>query len=142
MTNRERRSTLAAVLAAASLLGLAGCAPTGAKLEGTRWRLAAWTLSSLAPGDVAITAEFRDGRIGGRSGVNTYGGPYVAGPGDAFRAGPLMGTLMAGPEPAMRAERAFLDLLGQARSCRIEDGQLTLCDEGGGESLVFEAAGE
>ncbi len=142
MTDGNRLRAPGAILVFALLLDLAGCAPTAVRLEGTRWQLAGWTLSSLAAGDYAITAEFRDGRIGGRSAVNTYGGPYKAGPGDAFTAGPLVGTLMAGPEPAMRAERAYLDLLGHARSCRIEDGRLTLCDEGGQESLIFEAAGE
>jgi heat shock protein HslJ len=72
--------------------------------------------------------------------VNRYGGPYKAGPGNAFSVGELESTLMAGPEEAMRAERAYLTLLGQARSYRVADGILTLYDEGGNESLIFEAA--
>jgi heat shock protein HslJ len=47
---------------------------------------------------------------------------------------------MAGPEPAMRAEGAYLTLLGQARAYRVEAGRLTLFDAGGNESLLFEAA--
>jgi heat shock protein HslJ len=46
---------------------------------------------------------------------------------------------MAGPEPAMRAEGAYLTLLGQARSYRVEADRLTLFDAGGNESLFFEA---
>jgi heat shock protein HslJ len=47
---------------------------------------------------------------------------------------------MAGPEPAMRAEGAYMTLLGQARSYELTEGRLTLFDEGGNESLIFEAA--
>ena len=38
---------------------------------------------------------------------------------------------MAGPEPAMRAETAYLTLLGQAKSYKVTDGKLTLYDSGG-----------
>ena len=58
----------------------------------------------------------------------------------AVSAGPLVGTKMAGPEPAMRAETAYLTLLGQARSYKVVDGKLKLYDKGGNESLIFEAA--
>ena len=40
----------------------------------------------------------------------------------------------------MRAEAAYLELLGQAKSYKMADGKLTLFDKGGNESLVFEAA--
>ena len=40
----------------------------------------------------------------------------------------------------MRAEGAYLTLLGQARSYRVDAGRLTLFDAGGNESLIFEAA--
>jgi heat shock protein HslJ len=109
-------------------------------LDGTRWKLAEWTISSIDPAAVTITAQFADGRLSGNSGVNSYGGPYVVGPGDAFSVGPLAGTLMAGPEPAMRAESAYLTLLGQAASFRIANRKLTLYDKGGNESLIFAEA--
>ena len=48
--------------------------PSAAALENTRWKLAAWSASSLNPAGFDVTAEFADGRIGGRSGVNRYGG--------------------------------------------------------------------
>ena len=47
---------------------------------------------------------------------------------------------MAGPEPAMRAEGAYLKLLGQASSYKVVASQLILYDKGGNESLIFEAA--
>lgn len=133
--------TLAAVLLIAVGLGAPlGCSPAKGPLDGTRWRLDVWTLSSLSPRDFTITAEFVDGRVSGRSGVNTYSGPYQIGPGRAFSAGPLTSTQMAGPEPAMRTETAYLMLLRQARSFEMTDSKLTLFDEIGSESLNFEPA--
>ena len=117
-----------------------GCAREPGAPDGTRWRLAEWTLSSISPGEFDITAEFADGQISGHGGVNTYGGPYQLGSRHAFAVGPLVRTEMAGPEPAMRAEGAYLTLLGQAASYRVDAGRLTLFDSGGNESLIFEAA--
>lgn len=108
-------------------------------LDGTQWRLAGWTLSSLNPADFTITAKFTAGRISGNSGVNTYGGPYQTGPGNAFSVGPLASTEMGGPETATRAEGAFMTLLGQAKFYKIVDGMLMLYDNYKNESLILEA---
>lgn len=124
-----------------ALITLIGCARGHSELEGTQWRLAEWTLSSLSPREFDITVKFADGQVSGYSGVNTYRGPYALGSRHAFAAGPLVSTEMAGPEPAMRAEGAYLTLLGQAASYRVVEGRLTLLDAGGNESLIFEAAG-
>jgi heat shock protein HslJ len=130
----------AVVLVAVSLTALIGCSVGADPLNGTKWRLAGWTISSVDPATVTITAGFADGQISGGSGVNSYSGPYKAGPGDAFSTGQLAGTLMAGPEPAMRAETAYQTLLGQARSYKVAGDRLTLYDQGGNESLIFAAA--
>jgi len=121
------------------ILALAACSPGPSALDGTQWRLTEWTLSSLNPRDFEITAEFADGKISGRGGVNSYGGPYTLGSRQSFKVGSIASTQMAGPEPAMRAEGAYFALLGQARSYRVEAGRLTLLDAGGNESLIFEA---
>jgi len=128
------------LLIALSLLALIGCSPARSPLDGTQWRLTEWTLSSLNPADFTITAQFANGQVSGNSGVNTYGGPYKLGRGAAFSAGPLAGTEMGGPEAAMRAETAYLTLLGQAKSCKMADRKMTLYDKSGNESLIFEAA--
>jgi heat shock protein HslJ len=132
-------------LAAAALV-LAGCgsgddsggAPS---LEGTSWRLTGWSASSLDPTDFAITAQFDDGKIGGTSAVNTYGGPYEAGEDGSFSVGDLASTMMAGPEPDMRAETIYLQLLAEAKQYTVEGETLTLSDADGNASLIF-AAGE
>jgi heat shock protein HslJ len=97
---------------------------------------------ALNPADFTVTAQFADGKISGSSGVNTYSGSVRLGPGAAFSAGPLAGTMMAGPEPAMRAESAYTTLLVQAKSFKTVAGTLTLYDSGGNESLIFEATGK
>jgi len=126
-----------------ALLAAAGCGGSGTKapaLGGTAWRLSGWTLSSLDPSGFTITATFANGQISGKSAVNNYSGPYTAGPGDAFSVGDLGSTMMAGPEPDMRAEKAYLTLLSQARSYKLDGGGLTLSDQNGNESLLFTAA--
>lgn len=124
-----------------SLFVLAGCARGGVGLDGTRWKLSGWTLNSLNPADFSITARFDRGKISGMSGVNSYGGRYRLGSHRAFAVGQLVSTEMAGPQPAMRAERAYLTLLRQARSYKRAKDRLTLVDGGGNASLIFEAAG-
>ena len=126
----------------------AGCGGAGAgvhALDGTSWRLTGWTLSSLAPDKFTITAAFADGKISGTSAVNSYGGTYsagssgssAAGSSGAFSVGQLASTEMAGPAPAMRAERAYITLLRQARSYKLAGDALTLYDANGNESLIF-----
>ena len=65
-------------------------------LAGTSWRLTGWSVSSQDPNDFTITAEFKDGRIGGKSAVNQYGGPYTAGDDGSISFGDLVSTMMAG----------------------------------------------
>lgn len=137
---RQPKTRVAILLVAVSLVALVGCSVARSPLDGTQWKLTGWTLSSLSPTDFTITANFADGQISGTSGVNTYSGPYTLGPDDAFSVGQLASTEMAGPEPAMRAEGAYMTLLGQVNSYKMADGKLTLYDKGGNESLIFEAA--
>jgi heat shock protein HslJ len=94
----------------------------------------------MDPASVTITMKFADGQVSGNSGVNSYGGPYTAGPGGSLTLGALAMTEMAGPEPAMRAESAYQTLLAQVGSFKLADGKLTLFDKGGNESLIFEPA--
>ena len=136
---RRSRVFAAVLLATVSFVAAAGCSSGSSSLDGTHWRLRAWTLNSQNPADFMITAQFADGTISGSSGVNTYSGPVRLGPGAGFSAGPLASTMMAGPEPAMRAESAYVTLLGQAKSFKMTAGTLTLYDSGGSESLVFDA---
>jgi len=119
------------------MMTLTGCLPASNPLEGTEWTLTEWTVSSSDPAAFTITVAFADGQLSGSSGVNRYGGTYQAGPGDRFSVSPLTSTLMGGPEPAMRAESAYLTLLSQATSYQVAGSRLTLFDANGNESLIF-----
>ncbi len=118
---------------------LASCARTdNTRLDGTRWKLVGWSISSQHAADTGITASFIGASISGHSGVNTYSGPYTATVAGTMSVGPLQITEMAGAEPSMRAERSYMTLLGQAVSYKTRDGKLSLYDQGGNESLIFE----
>ena len=137
------RAVFVALVLLGTALGLSGCHTSGSDshaLDGTAWRLTAWTLNSLDPGGFAITARFAEGKISGNSGVNAYGGSYTAGPEEAFSVGDLTVGAVGGIGPDMRAEQAYLTLLGQAKSFRRSDGRLILLDRHGNESLTFQAA--
>ena len=141
-TDLAKLALLAALLLMTAAV-MAACGGSGAAshaLDGTSWRLSGWTPDSLAPDQFTITAAFADGRISGSSAVNTYGGAYATGPGDSFRVGQLASTEMAGAEPAMRAESAYVALLTAARSYKLAGDQLTLYDANGNESLIFRRA--
>jgi len=132
---------IAASLVLASWIALAGCSSDVGSLDRTQWRLAEWTVSSLSPADFAVTAQFADGQISGNGGVNSYAASCDLGPGDAFAVGQIAATEMASADPSRnRAEGIYFTLLGQARSYKVSDGTLTLYDEGGNESLIFDAA--
>ena len=108
-------------------------------LDGSSWRLDGWSISSLYPGDFLITATFKDGHISGKAAVNLYGGPYFANAGGDFSVGPIISTKIAGPEPAMRAERLYFELLQQARHYQLSADRLTLLDVNNNELLIFAA---
>jgi heat shock protein HslJ len=134
------------VLLALGCAGLSGCSQGAqAGLDGTKWTLTGWSVSSLYPGDFEITAAFSDGKIAGKAAVNTYGGTYSTGSSKdgagSFSTGELVRTLMAGSEPAMRAEDIFFQLLAQARAYSTADGKLTVSDANGNELLIFDRAG-
>jgi heat shock protein HslJ len=135
------RLSMLAMSSALLAVCLSACARTSS-LDGTSWRLESWSVSSLDPQNFTITAIFDDGRVGGTSAVNSYGADYRTGSGNAFSVGEVVQTLMAGPEDAMRAESAYIELLRASTSYKLNGTTLTLYDASGNESLVFSAAAE
>jgi heat shock protein HslJ len=111
-------------------------------LEHRAWRLAGWSISSLNPNDFSITSTFSDGRVSGKSAVNSYSGPVtVSASSSSIDVGPLMSTRMAGPPDAMRAENAFHTLLSSVTSWHVSGKKLTLKDGSGNEVLLFREGG-
>jgi heat shock protein HslJ len=108
----------------------------GGALAGSRWRLAEWSVSSLQPSDFTITATFDDSGIVGTSAVNIYRGTY-SGSNGRLSIRDISSTEIAGPEPAMRAERIYVQLLRDARNFDRSAESLVLKGEGGNELLRF-----
>jgi heat shock protein HslJ len=135
---RPSRLLVTLLLLGLGLVILGGCASDNS-LNGTSWKLTGWSVNSLDPTNFTITAKFADGKVSGNSGVNSYSGPYEASSGSSFAAGPFTSTLMAGPDPAMRAESIYMKLLDAAQSYKVSGDTLTLYDQGGNESLIYSA---
>jgi heat shock protein HslJ len=114
-----------------------------AALEGSSWSLREWSEGAVGPSGFEISARFAEGRMAGKAAVNRYTGQYTAGACGSdgigsLSVGSVATTKMAGPEPAMRAEDAYLGLLAQVRGYRLDFAHLALLDANGEDLLVFE----
>jgi heat shock protein HslJ len=134
-----RRIAAFVTLAVVLFAGCTGMTATPT-LDGSAWQLTGWSESGGDPSAFKITANFGEGQMAGKSGVNNYFGPYTAGPGDKFTVGNTGSTRMAGPPEAMQAEQTFFKLLEQVRTWRRSGGELTLADADGKALLIFRAA--
>ena len=118
-------------------------ADRSASLEESGWSLRQWSVVAVDPADFEITARFAEGRMTGKAAVNRYTGQYEGGACGSdgigsLSVGPVATTKMAGPEPAMRAEDAYLVSLAQVRGYRLDASRLALLDANGEDLLVFE----
>lgn len=106
-------------------------------LDHTSWTLTEWGEGTGVPESVIITAEFADGKLYGTSGVNRYNCSVTTdGPG-VVSFGPVMSTMMAGPELSMASEQVFIRRLEAATGYRLGEAQLVLTDAAGADSLSF-----
>ena len=142
------------------LLGtLAGCVAPGGRPEsrandptplssletvaGGEWRLVGLTLEDrqvdIDPEATPTLSVEETGRIQGLATLNRYFGQLeLEAEGRIRWAGPLGSTMMAGPEPLMDQETAFLKALEGARRIALSDGRLILRDEDRCTVLAFE----
>lgn len=105
-----------------------------------------WTAESVdgetAPERARATLDFRpDGRLGGRAFCNSYATSYAV-TGEGLRInGSIAATRMACPEPLMRREKAFLDILAGATAHDIRpDGALAITGADGRTVVARKAA--
>lgn len=131
---------LALLLAGGAVFAMTRPGGDATSLEGTSWVLTATSASSFDPATVAITAGFTDAQISGSSGVNRYSGGCTTSSDGDFSVGELISTLMVGPEPDMRAESTYLELLASATAYIVDGDQLIRRDAGGNDQVTYAAA--
>jgi len=103
-------------------------------LEAPDWRLSRYHDESgkMIPvlADTAVTARFRDGRVGGSAGCNRYFGSYTLGTDDQLSfSTPVGTTMMACVPPVSEQERHYLKDLSAVVAFQLEDGALRLLDK-------------
>jgi heat shock protein HslJ len=140
-------------LALAALVGgllLAACsaapaatptpAPAGrpADLAGSNWTLTELNGAAPVAGSPANLQFDAEGRVGGTTGCNNYGGSYSA-DGAALSVGQLFSTKMACEGALMQQEQTYLDILGRTTGFAVAGDTLTLTADGG-ETLVYTRA--
>ena len=111
--------------------------------RGIEWRLVKWVANGAEKpivADSAVTIAFDpSGKIAGNASVNRFSGAYrfdVDGRLEWPRAGFAL-TRMAGPQPLMAQERAFLDSLRRTTMYRVDGPQLVLESRSGATVLTF-----
>ncbi|MCB0209582.1 MAG: META domain-containing protein [Anaerolineae bacterium] len=115
-----------------------------ADLNGTSWRLVDFNFDQQpVPDEVAITADFTDGQMGGSAGCNSYS-TAISTEGEfpqSLVVSPIAATLMACPEPGMTLETQYLSALQSVSQWSYLASQLALTyetAEGGLATLMFE----
>jgi heat shock protein HslJ len=136
---RSRRAKVTLALAAAMVLGLAGCAGTESgpgsgrpvPLEKTYWKVVDVEGISEPPGagqrDAHLVFDAEKKRVTGYSGVNSFFGGYDTS-GGGLRMSHMASTRRAGSPELMHLESAFLKALSATRSYRITGDRLELRD--------------
>ena len=111
--------------------------------RGNEWRLVKWLANGaekLMVPDSAVTIAFDPaGKIAGSASVNRFAGTYrfdIDGRLEWPRAGFTL-TKMAGPQPLMAQERAFLESLRRTTLYRVDGPQLVLESQSGATVLTF-----
>ena len=120
------RTTTAALLgtalAAATIVvaspAMAGDVPAPAHSQVGNWK----TSTNGIPQTLTFT---KDGKVYGDSGCNRFTGGYTV-KGDAITIGPLASTLMACPDPQMKAEATFLGKLQKSNHWKADSAKLRL----------------
>jgi heat shock protein HslJ len=113
--------------------------PIPEPLENTNWKLD--SLAGEAPlAETTITLRLVDGKVGGSSGCNQYGGEYKVDE-DTLSFGNIISTLIAclTPDGVMAQEQKYLKLLKSASRYQIVAQRLEIFDENDQSILEFVA---
>ncbi|MBD2653334.1 META domain-containing protein [Synechocystis sp. FACHB-383] len=101
-------------------------ASTSPSLQGTTWYISGWS-GSPVPGSAPIKLQFKDNRLMGTAGCNSFNGAYTSSDGNLTIGQALATTRKACAAEVMAQEQEFLQFLTQVKTYSIgNDGQLTL----------------
>ena len=137
MVDTRRFLLFVAIAAASALLPSCGhnvVTPSGSLFEGT-WRLV--LIDGNEPlEDVRVTVVFREERLTGSAGCNSYFGSLTV-RGDRLDVGVVASTRIHCDEPVMSQEQRFLADLQRSKSFRIAGRDLQLLAADGAPLLAF-----
>jgi heat shock protein HslJ len=112
-----------------------GTPPPAATLEDVPWVVSSG-LSAPSWEQFAPSATFAGGTVSGSAGCNRFTSTYEV-DGDSLQLGDIASSLMACPPLADPVEQEYLDALRAVDGWRVENGELVLVAESGGELLRF-----
>lgn len=144
-----RRTVMLSLLAAGIVIAIAVAmvlidsplpTPAGG-LAGTSWRLVTMNGRPAQGAGEPVSLGFQqDGRAGGSSGCNSYGGEYAVS-GSSLTISGVVSTMRACADQALNEqESAYYAALASVASYELAGGQLTLRDAAGAPVLVLSAA--
>jgi heat shock protein HslJ len=118
---------------------LSACTATNTSatpLNNTGWILVSLN-GQLVLSDPQVTINFENGKINGTDGCNSYGSSYTV-KGSKFNVHQdIVTTMMACPNPIMQQAAAYITILTQSASYKIDGQQLTLLDASGKALATF-----
>jgi len=122
------------------ILGVVAIPAMSKTLPAGEWRLESYNFMQKIANPIdenEITINIHaDGKLGGRSGCNVYGGSYSVENGK-LKIGDIISTMMACEEPSMQFEQTFFRTLEGATRFDLEDGVLTITDKKTANFLRF-----
>lgn len=125
-----KRNTIKFSTAAIALL-LLSLSTFGQSIPIGKWRLIAHKFDEqkevVSKNSSTTLIIGRDGRVGGNTGCNVFGGEYTVEDG-VFTIGGLISTMMACEEPSPEFEYKYLDVLRNATDFKIRKSVLTIRD--------------
>ncbi len=130
------RSTIFSLL----ILGVFAIPAMSKTLPAGEWRLEAYNFMQKIAYPInenEITMNIHeDGKLGGQSGCNVYGGSYSVDDGK-LKIGDIISTMMACEEPSMKFEQTFFKTLEGATKFDVDDDKLTITDKKTANFLRF-----
>lgn len=130
----------ALILFSMLVLAFSAITASASELPKGQWKLSGYNFRQKIafPIDkMNVTLNIEDGRLGGRSGCNVYGGD-LSFEDEKLKIGGLISTMMACDEMVMQFERSYTQTLQNATEFTVSGDELVLTDPKTASFLRFE----